>query len=72
MSCQGCKGTTTSDLEIFKSDDMTNSLTIISSKIKYVFFPFFVHPSHSYCIEGEDVCLDPIQWFCIGEESLSQ
>ena len=32
----------------------------ISNKITYVFFPFFVHPSHSYCIEGEPICLVPI------------
>ena len=71
MYCQGCKETTTSDLEIFKPDDMTNNLIIISNKITYVFFHFFVHPSHSYCIEGEPICLVPIQRFCISEESVS-
>ena len=58
MSCQGCR-VTTSDLKIFQSDDMTITLIIISNKINYVFFPFFVHPSHSYCTEGRHYLLSP-------------
>ena len=70
MSCQGC-GETTSDLEIFKSDDVTITLLIISNKINYIF-------SLSLCIHHIVValrvgiiCLVPIQWFCMKEESLS-
>ena len=37
MLSQGCRETT-SDLKIFKSDDMTITLIIISNKINYVFF----------------------------------